>query len=42
MGQKDLRTLKKGSTRSKIKGENWCKMLQNGEMTDFCEKLDQL
>ncbi len=37
-GQKDLRTVKKGVN----KIENWYKMLQNGQMTDFCEKLDQL
>ncbi len=40
-GQKDLRTMKKGGV-NKIEnqGENWYKILQNGQITDFGEKLD--
>ncbi len=34
--------MKRGSTRSKIKGEKWYKMFQNSQMTDIGEKLDQL
>ncbi len=40
-GQKDLRTVKKGVNKIENQGENWCKMLQNDQMTDFCEKLEQ-
>ncbi len=42
--QKDLRTIKKKRGGNKIENqrENWDKMLQKGQMTDFCEKLDQL
>ncbi len=38
-GQKDLRAIKKESTRSKIKQKIGTKMLENGQMTDFAEKL---
>ncbi len=41
-GQKDLRTVKKGVNKIVNQGENWYKMLQNGQMTDLCETLDQL
>ncbi len=41
-GQKDLRIVKKRKKKrvNKIEnqGENWYKMFQNGQMTDFCEK----
>ncbi len=42
--QKDLTTVKKKGGVNKIEnqGENSCKVLQNGQITDFCEKLDQL
>ncbi len=40
--QKYLRTVSKGINKIENQGENWQKMLQNGQMTDFCEKLDQL
>ncbi len=39
-GQKDLRTVKNNKIQNQ--GENWYKILQNFQMTDFCEKLDQL
>ncbi len=35
--QKDLRTVKRGSIRSKIK-EKIGTMFHNGPITDFCEK----
>ncbi len=38
-GQKDLRTMKKGVNKIKNQGENWYKMLQNCQMTDFGETL---
>ncbi len=41
-GQKDLRTVKKGVNKTEYQGENCYKMLQNGQMTDFGEKLDQI
>ncbi len=41
-GQKDLRTIKKGVNKIENQGKNLYKMLQNGQMTDFYEKLDQL
>ena len=37
-GQKDLKSNKKGGHQ----GENWYKMLQNGQMTDLGETLDQI
>ncbi len=40
-GQKDLRIMKKGVNRIDNQGENWYKMLQNGQMKDFGEKVDQ-
>ncbi len=41
-GQKDLRTVKRWVNKIEIQGENWYKMVQNGQMTDLCEKIDQL
>ncbi len=34
-GQNDLRTVEKGVNKIENQGENWSKMLQNGQMTDF-------
>ncbi len=42
-GQKDIRTIKKGRfNKFENQGVNWYKMLENGQMTDFAEKNDQL
>ncbi len=41
-GQKDLRSMKKGVNWIEHQGENWCKILQNCEMTDYYEKIYQL
>ncbi len=35
-GQKDLGTVKKGVNKIENQGENWYKMFQNGQITDFC------
>ncbi len=40
-GQTDLRTIRKGVNQNKNQGEYWYKMLQNGQITDFGDKLDQ-
>ncbi len=41
-GQKDLRTVKKEDQQDRKSRRKLVLMLQNGQMTDFCEKLDQL
>ncbi len=37
--KKDLITMKKGVNKIENQGENW---YQKYQMTDFCEKIDQL
>ncbi len=38
-GQKDLRTVKKrGVNKIENQGENWYKMFQNGQITNYSEK----
>ncbi len=37
-GEKDLRTVKKGLNKIENQGDNWCKMFQNGQMTDLYVK----
>ncbi len=34
--------MKKGVNKIENQGENWYKLLQKCQMTDFCEKIDQL
>ncbi len=41
-GQKDLRTIEKGVNHVDNQKENWYKMLQNCQMTDFVAKLDRI
>ncbi len=41
-GQKDLRTVKRGTNKIENQGKNWYKFIQNGQRTDFCETLDEL
>ncbi len=41
-GSKRSKNCKKGGQQDRKSRENWYKMLQNGQMTDFFEKLDQL
>ncbi len=41
-GQKDLITMKKVVNKIENQGENWYKLLQKCQMTDFGEKIDQL
>ncbi len=38
-GQKDLRTIKNGANLIRNQREDWHKMLQNNQMTDFGETL---
>ncbi len=40
-GQKDLITMKTGVNKIENQGENWYKLHQKCQMTDFCEKIDQ-
>ncbi len=40
--QKDLKTRKNGVNKIENQGEFFFKMLQNGQITDFGEKIDQL
>ncbi len=41
-GSKRFKNCKKGVNKIESQGENWYKMYKNGQMTDFCEKLDHL
>ncbi len=34
--------MKKGVNKIESQGENWYKLLQKCQMTDICEKIDQL
>ncbi len=40
--QKDLITMKNRVNKIENQGENWYKLLQKCQMTDFCGKIDQL
>ncbi len=40
--QKDSITMKKGDNKIENEGQKWYKLLQKCQMTDFCEKIDQL
>ncbi len=39
-GKKDLITMKNGVNKIENQGENWYKLHQKCQMTDFCEKID--
>ncbi len=40
-GQKDLITMKMGVIKIENQEENWYKLPQTCQLTDFCEKIDQ-